>query len=301
MSFHAILALTCPTDADTKEARIAEEIVTMAEAVFAKGMSVPEDKEELEEEQEMWAAWWDRRLVCAGALWINWELTELQDLLQVSLQKARDHGMEPQVASHVIMKMEEAPPLYARWKTEVAARLEEVVQKVEEAQWVKEERWATPSMSFKLTGLLGGEVASGEAKGKGKVCMLMHVPNTHMLVVQHKVSVRSEVPFFRLMKVNPALSLVHGKQQWQRHWSGRWSTHARWIQTQCTHDQVQIVWEEQVAMHWTTWMNVQWVHKSQGKVQQIIGADWEEKGHKGGGYKGEGPRWVTIVMCIISS
>ena len=50
MSFHAILALTRPTDADTKKARIAEEIVTTAEAVFAKGMSIPEDKEELEEE-----------------------------------------------------------------------------------------------------------------------------------------------------------------------------------------------------------------------------------------------------------
>ena len=71
MSFHAILALTRPTDADAKKARIAEEIVTVAEAVFAEGMSIPEDKDELEEEQEMWTARWDRRLVCAGALQIN--------------------------------------------------------------------------------------------------------------------------------------------------------------------------------------------------------------------------------------
>ena len=41
-------------------------------------------------------------------------------------------------------------------------------------------------MSFKLTGLLGSEVASGKTKGKGKA----HV---RMLVVQHKVSVRLEV------------------------------------------------------------------------------------------------------------
>ena len=54
MSFHAILALTHPTDADTKKARIAEEIITAAEAVFAEGMLIPEDKEELEQEQEMW-------------------------------------------------------------------------------------------------------------------------------------------------------------------------------------------------------------------------------------------------------
>ena len=71
MLFHTILALTRPTDADAKKARIAEEIVTMAEAVFAEGMSIPEDKEELEEEQEMWTAQWNHRLVCAGALQIN--------------------------------------------------------------------------------------------------------------------------------------------------------------------------------------------------------------------------------------
>ena len=121
MSFHAILALTCPTDANTKKARITEEIITMAEVVFAKGMLIPEDKEELEEEQEMWTVWWEHQLVHAGALWINWELTRLQDLLQVSLQKGRDHRMEPWVASHVVTKMEEAYPLCARWKTEVAA------------------------------------------------------------------------------------------------------------------------------------------------------------------------------------
>ena len=71
MSFHAILALTCPTDADAKKARITEEIVTVAEAVFAEGMAIPEDKEELEEEQEMWTARWEHRLVCAGPLQIN--------------------------------------------------------------------------------------------------------------------------------------------------------------------------------------------------------------------------------------
>ena len=45
----------------------------------------------------------------------------------MSLQKARDHGMEPRVASHVIVKMEEAHPLYARWKTEAAAGQEEAM------------------------------------------------------------------------------------------------------------------------------------------------------------------------------
>ena len=58
----------------------------------------------------------------------------------MSLQKARDHGMEPWVASHVIAKMEEAHPLCARWKADAAAWHEEVAQKVEEVQQVEEEQ-----------------------------------------------------------------------------------------------------------------------------------------------------------------
>ena len=68
---NTILALTHPTDADAKKARTVEEIITAAEVVFAEGMSIPEDKEELEEEQEMWTVRWDCRLVHGGALWIN--------------------------------------------------------------------------------------------------------------------------------------------------------------------------------------------------------------------------------------
>ena len=56
MSFHTILALTHPTDTSAKKARIAEEIITAAEVVFTEGMSIPDDKEELEEEQGMWTA-----------------------------------------------------------------------------------------------------------------------------------------------------------------------------------------------------------------------------------------------------
>ena len=76
----------------------------------------------------------------AGALWITSELTGLQDVLQVSLQKASDHGMEPWVTNHVVAKMEEAHLWCARWKAEVAVGHEETARKVEEAQWVKEEQ-----------------------------------------------------------------------------------------------------------------------------------------------------------------
>ena len=58
----------------------------------------------------------------------------------MSLQKARDHRMEPQVASHIVTKMEEAHPWCARWKAKVAMWHEEVVQKVEEVWWVEKEQ-----------------------------------------------------------------------------------------------------------------------------------------------------------------
>ena len=56
MSYHTILILTHPTDTNAKKARIMEEIITKAEVVFTEGISIPEDKEELEQEQEMWMA-----------------------------------------------------------------------------------------------------------------------------------------------------------------------------------------------------------------------------------------------------
>ena len=299
MLFHTILTLTHPTDTDAKKARIVEEIVTVAKVVFTKGMLILEDKEELEQEQEMWTARWDHRLVCGGALWINWELTGLQDMLQVSLQKARDHRMEPQVASHVVTKMEEGRPLCARWKTEVAVWCKEAVWKAEEAQCVKEEQQAAPSMLFKLTRLLGSQVALNKETGKGKAHALVHAPNVHMLVVQCKVSVRLAVPFFGLMTLNPVLSPVCGECHCHHCQSGRWSTHTRWIWCQCTCNQVQAVQEEQTGVCWTTQMNIQWIHKGKSKMQQVAGTDREEKGHKGGRYKGEGPRWVTSVVCIV--
>ena len=120
--------------------------------------------------------------------------------------------MEPWVAGHVIAKMEEAHPLCARWKTEAAARHEEAMRKAEDTQQVEEEQRAVPSMSFQLTGLLGGEVASGKGKGKGKARALVHAPNVRMSVVPCKVSARSYVPFFGLTKFNPVLSLVHREQ-----------------------------------------------------------------------------------------
>ena len=129
----------------------------------------------------------------------------------MSLQKARDHGMEPRVAGHVVAKMEEAHLLCARWKTEAVVRHEEATRKAEDAQQVEEERRAAPSVSFQPTRLLGGEVASGKGKGKGKARTLVHAPNVRMSVVQCKVSVRSNVPFFGLTKYNPALSLVRSK------------------------------------------------------------------------------------------
>ena len=57
----------------------------------------------------------------------------------MSLQKARDHGMEPRVAGHIVAKMEEAHLLCARWKTEAAAWHEEATRKAEDVRQVEEE------------------------------------------------------------------------------------------------------------------------------------------------------------------
>ena len=48
-------------------------------------------------------------------------------MLQVSLQKARDHGVEPWVTGNVIAKMEEVHPLCTQWKQAVVAQCEEAV------------------------------------------------------------------------------------------------------------------------------------------------------------------------------
>lgn len=79
-------------------------------------MAIPEDKEKLEAEKEMWTSQWDMRLVRGDAIRIDDGLTCIQATLQVSLQKARDHGMEQRVAGHVVAKMDEVHPMCARWK-----------------------------------------------------------------------------------------------------------------------------------------------------------------------------------------
>ena len=41
---------------------------TAAEAVYAEGMTVPDDKDDLEEEKETWVTRWENALVRAGAI-----------------------------------------------------------------------------------------------------------------------------------------------------------------------------------------------------------------------------------------
>ena len=121
MLYHAILNLTHPANANAKKAKIAEEIAMAAKAVFARGMAIPDDKEKLEQEQEMWTRKWDRCLVHGVVTWIVDKLTGLQGTLEVILLKARDHGVEPWVAGHIITKMEEVHLMCTQWKEEVVA------------------------------------------------------------------------------------------------------------------------------------------------------------------------------------
>lgn len=45
-------------------------------------------------------------------------------------------------------------------------------------------------MLFKLTGLLGSEMALDKAKGKAKDCLLVNTENVRMSVTVHKVSIQ---------------------------------------------------------------------------------------------------------------
>ena len=189
MSYHAILNLTCPTDADAKKAKITEEIITTAEAVYAEGMSIPKDEQEQEQEQEIWTVQWDMCLVCGVATQIINRLTGLQGMLEVILQKVRDHSMEPQVAGHIVAKMEEVHPMCAWWQEEVVVwhkakvwKAEEA-QEAEEVQCIEEEQQVALSMLFKLTRLLGSATVLGKGKEKGKGHKLVHAPNACMSII----------------------------------------------------------------------------------------------------------------------
>lgn len=59
-------------------------------------------------------------------------------MLEVSLQKVKDHSMEPQVTGHIITKMEEVHPTCAQWKEAAVTRHEAKAQKAEEAQETEE-------------------------------------------------------------------------------------------------------------------------------------------------------------------
>ena len=107
--------------------------------------------------------------------------------LKACLKKVRVHSVEVVINSHVVMKMEEVNGTYLQWKEEAAMQCKAEKQQAEEAWQAEEAHRATSSMSFKLTGLLGGKMVTD--KGKGKDHLLVHAPNAHMSVMQCKVSI----------------------------------------------------------------------------------------------------------------
>ena len=184
MSLQSILALARPTGADALKVQVTKSLETAAEAVYAEGMTIPDDSDDLEEEKTMWVTRWERVLVCGGVIRIGDETdVSYQRELESCLRKAREHGVEARIAGHVALKMQEANPTYIRWHEEATARREAEERRAEET------RRAAPSVSFKPTGLLGGATAAD--KGKGKDRPLVHAPNARMSVTQRKVSIGS--------------------------------------------------------------------------------------------------------------
>ena len=54
MSLQSILALARPTGADALKVQVTKSLETAAEAVYAEGMTIPDDSDDLEEEKTMW-------------------------------------------------------------------------------------------------------------------------------------------------------------------------------------------------------------------------------------------------------
>ena len=72
MSLQSILDLTHPTKSDALKTQVAKSLKTMAEAVYAEGMVILDDNEDLEEEKVMWTMQWEHALVHGCTIQICW-------------------------------------------------------------------------------------------------------------------------------------------------------------------------------------------------------------------------------------
>ena len=151
------------------------------------------------------------------------KLTVMQKELEARLQKAKDHGVEARISSHVAEKMEEVNPTAVQWKAEVAMRREEEQRREEEARRAEEARRGAPSVSFKPTGLLGGKTASDKAKDKAKDRPLVHAENARMSV--NKVS--TGLPYSSSLLTNSRFSGPTRSYRATTTMTSRWKTSRR--------------------------------------------------------------------------
>ena len=118
-----------------------------------------------------------------------------------------------------------------------------------------------------------------------------------MSVVQHKVSVRSEVPFFGLTKVNPVLSLVHGKWHHCHCQSGRWSTCARWIQTQSHMTKCRLCEKNKQLCIGLPRQTCNECTKAKAKCDKLLGRIGRRKDMKVADTKGKAPgEWPVLYV-----
>lgn len=135
MSFQSILSLTCPTEADTLKAQVMKSLETVTKVVYAEGMVIPDDSDELEEEMMMWVTQWECILVYGGIIQVSDETDTLyQAELESCLRKAREHSVEACIVGHIASKMQEVNPMYVCWQEEVTVWHEAEEQQAEETQ-----------------------------------------------------------------------------------------------------------------------------------------------------------------------
>ncbi|KAH0825751.1 hypothetical protein J3R83DRAFT_9000 [Lanmaoa asiatica] len=105
-AFEDIFSLAQVSDADKQKEAAAKELDAVKQRIDAVASSVPDDKEDLQEEQEQWCREWQPCLLP----------------LHAALTKVRGCGLTPRLEDELAKKMRCANTLFRRWQGELAMR-----------------------------------------------------------------------------------------------------------------------------------------------------------------------------------
>ncbi|KAF8126502.1 hypothetical protein EV363DRAFT_1347695 [Boletus edulis] len=132
-SMSDILTFARPLSSDDPKAILMRNFKSANKFVCDVVKTVLDDKDTLQEKQEMWLKEWDTAL----------------NQLHICLQKACEHGVETLVENHTVLAMQEVEGFANKWKEEAKARREEAGRCDASTQ-------ETNSAGFKTSRLLEG-------------------------------------------------------------------------------------------------------------------------------------------------